>query len=283
MAKGLKAGTNMTFALVVPYITNPFYPKLVKSVEWHAALRGYSIILFDADENREREIRHFETIVSHAADGVLLSSASDDVAHISVLRSAGIPEVIVSRDFDAGVHRVANDDERGAHAMVCHLPKRGDRRIACLLGNVSLQRYRKRCDGCRRAFAENGVEGFDDYLVTGLDTAEETYAATRRLLAGPKAPTGIFVYIDMLALGVYCAVYDSGLRIPDDVSAVGFDSIPMAQHMFPPLTTYERPTGGIARAAVDSLIEQIENPRRAIPPKTVVDGGLVARKSVRVV
>ncbi len=281
MAKGLKAGTTMTFALVIPDITNPFYPKLVKSIERYAATRGYSIILFDANEDKLREIRHFESILSHAVDGVILSSASDDVSHIAVLRRAGIPVVIVNRDFDVDAHRVTNDNEDGSYAMVKYLIDHGHRRIGCLLGSGELQRYRQRYMGCKRAFEDCGLEGFERYVVAGLESAEDAYEATRRLLAMAEAPTAIFSYIDIVAMGVYSAIYDSGLRIPDDVSVVGFDNIGLSQHMFPPLTTYEHPADGIARAAIDSLIDQIKSPHRPPPLLTVVKGGIVVRKSVR--
>ncbi len=281
MAKGLKAGKTMTFAVVVPDIINPFYPKLVKSIEHHAARLGYSIILFDANEDKKRELRIFETILSHAVDGVLLSSASDDVSHISLLRRENIPVVIVSRDFAADACRITNDNEHGAFVMVNHLIKRGHTCISCLLGSKRLQRYRQRYLGCRRAFRQAQLDDFESWCVTELHSVEDAYAATQKMLARPDPPTAFFIYIDIAAMGVYNAIYNSGLRIPDDISVVGFDNISMSQHMFPPLTTYENPADSIASAAIGSLIDQIRTPRHPHHDKIIVPGKLIERQSVR--
>ena len=280
MARGLKEGCTKTLALVLPDITNPFYPKLVKSVEKYADANGYSIILFDSNEDKKRELHHIETLLSHAVDGVLFISSSDDTAQLNALRDAGLPMVIVNRDFECDYLRISNDNYDGAYAMIDYLIKNGHRRIACLLGSMKLQRYRQRCEGCRQAMADNGIENFDKLFFHDVTTTEKAYAMTKSALAMRERPTAFFAFIDMIAMGVYSAVNDSGFRIPDDISVVGFDNIHMSQHMVPPLTTYEHPVDEIAKTAIESLIRQMKTPGEKLAGMEIIKGSLIVRKSV---
>ncbi len=112
-----------------------------------------------------------------------------------------------------------------------------------------------------------------------MNTIEEAFLRTREVLARKDRPTAFFATMDILAIGIYSGISESGLRIPEDISVAGFDNIFMAQYMLPPLTTYNAPVDALARESIDCLLAQIENPENA--RKVVLQGELIERRSVK--
>lgn len=283
MAKGLKEGRSNTLAIVLPDIINPFYPGLVKRVERQAAEKGYSMILYDCGEDVELEKRYVDALKSHYVDGVIFISTSEDPALVRELLAAGIPTVVMNREYDSavGVTCVTNDNFQGARKVINYLISQGHRRIACLASPVKFARYRQRYDGCVSAFHENHIHHCDNYMVHNITTIEEAYDATKKLLALPQPPTAIFTFIDMLAIGIYGGIHDRGLSIPDDISVAGFDNINLSQHLIPPLTTYEHPLDRLAKIAIANLLGQIENSELPEPGNVEISGTLILRDSVK--
>lgn len=280
IARGLKEGRSRFIALILPNITNPIFPKLVKHLEERAGDRGYSLVLFDSHGDKGREKDIVESVGAHFVAGVLLSSATDDIAHLDVLRKQGIPLVMVNRDFEADYQCVVSDNFASGQVVTSHLIERGHERIACLLGDTGMLHYRQRRDGFFQAMREYGLKVRREYLIDKVMDVEESHAATRRLLALRQRPTAIFCFSDYLVLGVYSAANALGLRIPGDISVAGHDNIDIAPHLIPPLTSYEMPTEGIAAAAVDALVAAIESPMRQSRGNIIVEARLIVRKSV---
>ncbi len=280
MARGLKEGRSRILALVLPDITNPFFPKLVQCVEERASERGYSLILCDCANNPEREALHIESLRNRYVDGVIYTGVTSDPRHIETLRRADVKVVVMNRDFDAGAPCVTNDNFAGGRAVIRHLAESGHRRIACLACRLDSQHCRQRLAGCVEAFREAGIGDYEQYLVRDAETIEDAHRHTLAFLSRRERPTAFFVFTDILAVGVYSATSDRGLRVPADVSVAGFDNIGLARHMIPPLTTYEHPVCRIAAAAVAILAAQIEEGGEAGYGTTVVAGGLIRRKSV---
>ncbi len=282
MAKGLKEGYSKTLALVLPDIMNPFFPAMVKHIERHAADKGYSIILYDSGGDPRQEKKYMEAFKSHFVDGVIYTSASDDMTLARMLADNQMPVVVMNRESGSDIPCVVSNNREGARAVINHLVANGHRKIACLAVPMEQQkRYRERYEGCLEAFRAHGIDEYRRYLAKNVNTIEDACAATRRLLERSDPPTAIFVFQDMLALGVYSGVHDCGLRIPDDVSVAGFDNIYLSQHLTPPLTTHEQPVDKMAEIAVAGLIGQIEKSGKPGPALVEVKGSLVIRKSVR--
>lgn len=280
-AQGLKEGKSKTLGLIIPDITNPLYPKLVKAVEMRAAELGYTLILFDTDKDVKTEEKYLRALPSHYVGGAIVVTASDDFSHVAELASQNIPVVILNRDFDTDLQCVTNDNENGAYVVTRHLLEHGHKRIACFQVDTELQRYRQRSDGFTRAHQDFNQRIFKKLLVDKVDTAEQAYEATRRLLSQPGPPTAILSFIDVLTFGIYSAVLDCGLRIPDDISVAGFDDIDTSRHMIPPLTTYSHPVRTIADAALSAITAAVEKHESLTGrPNIVVEGSLIVRKSV---
>lgn len=283
LARGLRDGFTRTLAMVIPELTNPFFPKLVHCVEKRVDEQGYSLILCDSGGNPAREKRHVETLRSDRVDGALFTGINDSdcAGRIAMLRDGGIPTVLVNRSFDLGVDCVTNDNRRGAREIITRLIRMGHRRIACLVMAPESQHYRQRVEGCRQAFAENGIDDYEQYLVPDVRGIDDAYRATRRLLERRERPTAFFAFVDIIAFGIYSGIYDSGLSIPDDVSVAGFDDIATSQHMFPPLTTYAHPVERIAGRAVERLMRRIRRRAGSEPARIEIRGRVIVRPSIR--
>ena len=282
LARGLKQGRTYTLALLVPDINSLFYPQIMKSLEREAAAQGYSVLLCNNDEDIERERQALELLTARGIDGVLCLSVEDEVSHLVQLREdKKMPVVLINRTVPDPLSCVTVDHEAGGYAMTRYLLERGHRRIAGVFGSFERQRFRERYAGCKRALKEFGIEDYKKYFLYDVDTAEEAYRRTSGLLArgeGPL-PTAFFASMDIMAIGVYRALSERGLRIPEDVSVAGFDNIEMTQYMMPPLTTYAVPIDEMAQCCVTNLLEQMEDRDKLV--RETIPGAVIERASVR--
>lgn len=280
MAKALREGRSYVLALLVPDINSLFYPELMKNVEKAAAEKGYALFLCNNNESIEKERQTVNMLASRGIDGLLCMSVRDDISHLLEFRQkTGIPVVLVNRNFPEQISCVTGTDELGGYMMTKYLLEQGHRRIAGVFGNFDMQRFRARYDGCKRALEEYGVKDYKRYFIYDASTIEEAYLRTKDMLALPNKPTAFFATMDILTIGVYRGIEESGLRVPDDISVVGYDNIFMAQYMNPPLTTYSVPIAELAKHAVDVVVGHIEGKKEK--EYAVLEGTIAERKSVR--
>lgn len=280
MARALREGRTYTIALLVPDINSLFYPMVMKSIEKYGALKGYSIILCNNNEDIECEKQNMEMLGSRGIDGVLCMSVKDDIRHLlRFQKEEKVPVVLVNRDFHEDISCIVVDNEYGGYLMTRYLLEMGHRKIAGMFGDFGLQRYRERYEGCKKALEEYGIENYRRYFIYDVNTIEEAYRCTQEALLREDRPTAFFASLDILAIGIYRGINESGLIIPQNVSVVGFDNIFMTEYMMPPLTTYNAPVDLLAQRSVECLIEQIE--QGASPRREILKGELVSRRSVR--
>lgn len=216
-------------------------------------------------------------------DGLLLRVANDIRGeHLDILEQAGMPYVLIKRHIPGRrMNCVISDDVTGARMATSHLLELGHRRIGFVCGKPHLMLNRERLAGYREALAEYGV-GFDAGLVRQEEhfTTEMGYRAVRSLLEMPSRPSAVFVASDTMAIGGYEAVWDLGMRIPDDVSIVGYDDIQAASALQPPLTTIRTSYYDFGRLAAQLLLDLIEG-REVAPQRRVIHPTLVVRGSTR--
>ncbi|WP_077609340.1 LacI family DNA-binding transcriptional regulator [Clostridium sp. Marseille-P2415] len=279
MAKALREGKTYTIALLVPDINSLFYPMIMKSIEKYAAQKGYSIILYNNNEDIECEKRNMEMLGSRGIDGVLCMSVEDDIRHLVHFQKENkVPVVLVNRNFTEDISCITVDNEYGGYLMTKYLLDMGHRKIAGMFGDFSRQRFRERYNGCKKAMEEYGIENYKKYFIYDVNTIEEAYKCTQDVLSREDRPTAFFASLDILAIGIYSGIIESGLVIPQDVSVVGFDNIFMTQYMTPSLTTYNAPIDRLAQQCVECLTGQIENGKAAV--RMILKGELIERKSV---
>jgi DNA-binding LacI/PurR family transcriptional regulator len=284
MAKGLKEGKTQTLALLVPDINSLYYPMLMKSIEKYATEKNYSLILYNNDEDIFREKRNIEALKNRFVDGIICMSVRDEITHVlNAVKEDKLPVVFVNRYFEDEVSCITIDNQYGGYLATKHLLENGHRKISCMFGDLSNQRFRERYEGCKQAMEEFGVEDYEKYFIFGVESIEGAYAKTVEMLNMGERPTAFFASIDIFTIGIYSGINQKGLRIPEDISVTGYDNLFITQYMIPPLTTYDTRIDELAKESVDCLLRQIESDSQGEIEKKVLKGSLIVRDSVKTI
>lgn len=263
--RSLRTGRSGVIGVVVPDVTNPFYPELLRNVEAAARLRGYSVMLCDSRDNIEEERRQIEVLHGRGVDGVLATSC-DTTASYQWLEELELPAVFMERGPLTGKLRVlATEHTGGSYVAVRHFLELGHERIAFLITRPTLSSNTLRLEGFCSALEEAGLAVPLEYLRSDLSGADDACAATSELLALDRPPTAILSTNSLLMLGAARAVREHELRCPEDISLIGFDDNPWTENFNPPLTTLAQPKKELAREAVRVLIAEIEGEELETP------------------
>jgi len=269
LARSLRTGRSYSIGVVIPDLTNPLFPPIVRGVEDALAAAGYTALVTNTDGDPKRERRMFEALRGRQVDGFIMATAAVDDTLVSDALDEGAPLVLVNRTLDRGdVFAVVPDDRRGVHHAIEHLVGLGHRAIGHVAGpqimSTGLLRYR----GFVEAMAAHGLRP-DHAVVFATGFAEEAGAtAARELLRQFPQYTAIVAGNDLIALGVYQAAEELGRRCPDDLSVVGFNDMPFADKFSPPLTTVHVPMYDLGRRSAELLLDRLEG--RAPAPGTVL-------------
>ena len=277
-ARSLRIRRTQTIGLLVPDNSNPFFAELSQVIEEAGFEAGYTTILGNSAEQADRERRYVEALVAKRVDGLIIAPSRDDDGTLeAILAPSKVPVVVIDRDVHLpGADVVLYDSEAGSHAATRYLLGLGHRRISFVAGPADVEPAAARLRGFLRALAEAGVApgavvDADFHYRGGL-------AAADRLLASGERPTAIFAANDLMAAGVLRALAARGLRVPDDISVVGFDDAPLAEMVSPALTTVRQPLQEMAQTAVSMLLQRIGGESGG-PRRRVLTTELVVRES----
>lgn len=270
LARSLRTGRTNVVGIVVPDITNPFFPLVVRAVEQTAYEAGYSIILCDSGEDAAHEQHHLKTLFARRVDGVLLACTDVSTAYESLVKRY-FPIVFVDR-MPSGlpVSAVAIDNVDAAYQATRHLIDLGHEHIAILSGNLRLSTHIGRLEGFRKAMQEKPLPIRAEYLCTSEIQTESAYQAARALLALPEAPTAIICSNNRLLLGLMQVIREAGVGCPDTVSVVGFDDNVWTRNFNPSVTAIAHPTYEIGRRAMTMLLNRIRDKGKDAPASEVV-------------
>lgn len=281
LAKSLSTGRSDLIGVVAPDISNPFFGSLISAIEVEAEKHGYSVLVSNSRGLRSKEVELITRLEDRHVDGlILMTNISDDDGALAAFLATYDNIMLLDEDVTgfAGP-RVFVENEQGAWQATQYLIEAGHRRIGHIGGPESLMSTKERLAGFRRAMLENGLDA--SRVLLGAHTREFGAAATGQLLDGSDMPTAIFAGSDFLALGVMQKVRERGLRLPDDISLVGFDDMPFADLLAPPLTTIRQPDQELGRRAFLALLAAINNqpPTTERLPTSLVERQSVARLS----
>lgn len=259
-ARSLRRQRSLTYGLIVPDVTHPFFAELVKHADDLATVRGCSIVLGNSHNRADIQARYIDVFVERQVEGILLVPSVDSRAR-DIDRT--VPVVVVDRALK-GVPMVASDHRGGAVAAVTYLIRLGHRRIACIAGPENVTLARDRVAGFHEALAAlpKGQREPTEVRIAEFDYVGG-HTAALGLLQGPQPPTAIFASSDQQAIGALRAAADLHLAVPRDVSIVGFDDIPLAMHVTPRLTTVRQDIRQIADLALQRLDQDRETPGRS--------------------
>jgi LacI family transcriptional regulator len=281
IARSLKTGRSNAIGVIVPDITNTFYPEVIRGVEVAAQTAGYSVLLCDSSEDRAIEERHVSALFSRRVDGVILACCINSRANELVARR-NLPVVFIDRlPPSRAVNSVCTDNVAAGRLAAEHLIGLGHKRIGMLAGHMGLSPHHDRLEGFRKAMQEAHLPILDEYLIAGNVQVEDGIGAGRRLLDLPTPPTAILASNNKLLLGVLQAVEEKNLSIPKDVSVLGFDDYLWNTHFSPGLTAVAQLTGEMGKRSFELLQQLIQNPpsENAAPKHVLIPAELRIRNS----
>lgn len=264
IARAMVLKSTQTVAILVPELTNPFFPELVHGFQVSAIEVGY-IVLLSSIPNHVSGLKEVVSALRRKqVDGLVVIAGTLELqGHESIFD--GVPTVFLDRHGCGGqVRSVGIDHELGAYIGVRHLIELGHRTIAHIAGPAHLAVSQDREAGWRRACTEAGLQADDVLLVRGDFSEVSGYAAGQKLTDHEKSFSSVFAANDLSAIGfmAYCA--DHGIRVPDDVSLVGFDGIALSRYVSPRLTTVAQPIAALGSASFAALMRAIADDRTGI-------------------
>ncbi len=242
-------------ALLIPDIQNPYFAEIVRGVEEEAEMESLSLLLFHTAEETEREERTLRRLLHEQLNGVIVfGSRLPTASLVKFQHERQVPLVVINQRInDPNVACVVIDSEQATWRAARYLINLGHRRIAYMAGPIASESSQARQRGIERALAEIGQKLPDEWIVPGFPNIEGGLQAMISLLGDGTPPTAVLVYNDLMALGALHAIRSRGLRVPGDISLIGFDDITMAAHANPPLTTINQPKYRMGRLAVQLL------------------------------
>jgi LacI family transcriptional regulator len=281
-ARQLRDGRSTTIGLVVLDVRNPFFTDIARGAEDRAADVGLTVTLGNSDENSTREARYLDLFEQQRVHGVLISPLGDISPRLAILRSRGIPAVLVDRSSpDLSFSSVSVDDIAGGRMAVEHLIAERRRRIVFVGGPMSIRQVADRLEGARQAVAAHSGVSLDVVPIDALSVIAGRTAG-QAIVERTERPDAIFAANDLVAMGVLQALMMQGadVRVPEDIALIGYDDIDFASAAVVPLSSIRQPAGLMGQTALEILLEEADDP--AIAPRQIeFQPELVVRASTR--
>lgn len=261
-AAALRSGSSRLLGLVIPDVTNAFYAEITKGVVAAAADHGYAALLFDTDDDPDRELAQLEILSRHRSAGALVVPREADQHRLERVRKLGMPLVIIDRvTSEHDGCSVATDDMRGGLLAATHLLNSGRQRLAFVNASTRMPQADSRREGLMRALT---LAGRDPERFSEIHLEHTSYVdgeqAAREILNLAERPDGVFCINDQLAIGLVRGLTQAGVSVPQDISVVGYGDSPIAESSPVSLTTIRQPMLELGRAAVEKLLAELEEP-----------------------
>ncbi len=259
IARGLKTNRSYTIGVLIPDITNPLFPPILRGIEDRLDDAGYTSLIVNTDNDAERERSHLEAMRARQVDGFISATARLDRQLLADIAAGGTPLVLVNRSLEDGsVPAVTVNDRQGIRLAVEHVAGLGHKRIAHVAGPQNTSTGHRRYLGFLQAMRSAGLEVPEQHVRFGRwFTEEEGVRACSELLDAAEDITALVAANDRLAIGCYDALELRGLRCPQDVSIVGFNDMPFVDRLRPPLSSVRVPQREIGTVAADLLLQRL--------------------------
>jgi DNA-binding LacI/PurR family transcriptional regulator len=251
-ARALSTRQTSAIGIVVRDICDPFFPPIVHGVTYVANAMGYSSFLCNLSTEPDTAF-YLQLVRAKRVDGIIIATSHIPDEQILLVIDEGAPLVLINREMD-GVVSVCTDNEQGGWDAARHLIDLGHRSIAYIGVPSFVQSGIPRRIGYERALAEHGLALNPSLLFEEENSADGGYRAAMDLLASREKASAVFVYDDVMAIGALRAFKEKGLRVPEDMSVVGYDDIPLGSHIAPPLTTVRQAKDAMGIRAMELLV-----------------------------
>jgi LacI family transcriptional regulator len=283
-ARHLRAGRSRTVGFVVLDVSNPYFTDVARGVEGLADDHDAMVALCNSGEDPDREHRHVKQLEEQRVLGILITPVENENPYLDQVAARGTPVVLVDRGAGHNQCSVAVDDVLGGRLAGAHLLEQGHRRLGFVGGPLSIKQVADRNAGLHTAIAELDGTGADVVVISRpYLTVEEGRLAAEKLvgMAPDVRPTAVFCANDLLALGLLQELTRQGVHVPGDVAIVGYDDIGFAAAATVPLSSVRQPREQLGRAAVELLLDEVEDKGRHRHRQVVFQPELVVRESSR--
>lgn len=282
LARSVATSRSGMMGVVVPDVSNFFYPKLIRGITDCMDTEGYSVIVANSDYDPKREAEQLLSMVDKRVDAIMLCSGVSNKEFLTRFRKYHIPMGLVGRTFDSSLSDVSisSDNVKGAMKSVEYLLHSGNRRIVYVEGNHNVSGAGQRMEGYRKALTEAGIPVREELILHGEYSIDYGREAVIQLLKSKVQFDAIMTGSDLIAIGIVFQLLQSGVRVPDDVEVLGYDNIELASVINPPLSTISKPHYDMARHVAKQLLKVIQG--EPVPlAHTVVEPHLVLRATTR--
>lgn len=281
MGRNVKRNESRTILVIVPDICDPFFSEIIRGIEVTAANHGYLVLIGDCAHQNQQEKTFIDLIITKQIDGMLLLGSRLPF-DASIEEQRNLPPMVMANEFapELELPTVHIDKLTAAFDAVNYLYEQGHKRIGCIAGPEEMPLCHYRLQGYVQALRRCGIMVDPQYIARGDFTFEAGSKAMQQLLDLPQPPTAVFCHSDVMALGALSQAKRQGLKVPEDLSIIGFDNIDLTQFCDPPLTTIAQPRYEIGREAMLLLLDQMQG-QHVGSGSRLMDCELIIRGSTR--
>ena len=280
VAAGLRKGLLKTVGVILPDSTNPYYAQLGRAIENEAFKNGYLTLVCNTDLDVNKEIFYIRLLLGHRVSGIILCSTGLNARQIKSILPKEIYVVLLDeeiKDFDADL--VIVNDFLGGYMGAQYLYNLGHRNVAVITGPKNLSSSQQRLTGYLKFMKEKGINIDYNNIIASNYTLESSYRIVKKLFYSKSSISAIFTFNDLMAIGAIKALYEMNIRVPDEISVLGFDNIFLDNLVTPNITTIETPINRLAKLAVKKLVNQQCKEEKT--KKIIVDPKLIERQSCK--
>lgn len=274
LALALKSGKSFNIGVIVPRIDSNFFASVIRGIEEELYPHGYHVIICQTHDQENLEIENINSLLNAQVDGILMSISNAKLEtneHFQKLLRKGVPLIFFDRKKDIpGVSSVTIDDFKGAYDATKHLIKQGCKRIAHLSNNREMQIFKNRYLGYKQAIIDSGLEFDESLVIETISKVLEGRKTTKQFLAMKNPPDAIFSASDFTALGAIEEIKAHGLKIPEDISVVGFSNEPFTRFMELSITSVDQSPIEMGRLTAQVFLEEANNSKKIKSEKRVV-------------
>lgn len=278
-ARSLAGGSSHVVGLLVDHINTGYTDEILRGIDEALEANNYNLMLFTTHRQKTREVAYVTKLTHNFVDGLILIVPRNEKAYLETLQQRKFPYVLIDHQgYNRHVPSIITTNKKGGYDATSYLIETGHRRIGFITGEMAYGCAVERLAGYQMALADHTI-AFDPALVSeGSFLQPQGYHCAQELLSLAEPPTALFVSNDAMAFGAMEAARELGFRIPDDLSIIGFDDIPQAANVHPPLSTVRQPLEEMGRSAVNLLLKYIAYPLAEIE-RVELSTRLVIRES----
>ena len=283
LALALKSGKSNNVGVIVPRIDSNFFGSVIRGIEEELTPFGYHVIICQTNGDEAKEISNIDTLLNSQVDAIFISTSSKDVASFERILRKDIPLIFFDRKKTMdNVSSVTINDFDGGYKATQHLIDNGCKKIVHFAGDLNIEIFNERFEGYKQALIDNDIDYIDEYVLRTRSSIEDGRKAVKKLLKMKNPPDAIFSASDFVALGAIQELKAKNLRVPEDVSVIGFSNEPFTKFMELSISTIDQFPLEMGKMTAKVFLEQVNNSEKIkIEKKVVLDPELIIRKSTQ--